>query len=342
MGHRLTCQHQIPEMHLFGGLSKNDQLQNTDTGLVYLRARWYNPSTGTFLGRDPFDGFATMPYSQHLYQYGYSSPLMNTDPTGKWVQCLPTVLLAAADGPLPFGDWVTMTCLTAALGSAAGVAGGAASMGPSLNKCADILSDLWSGIRSTGSPLPAPQTVRDASPAPFPLMPTGYEHVFPRPHTVVRPPLTTPGFTPPPQFELPGTSLEPFVLPIALSSMSTRHQGQVSSPQCNLASARILLGRTCKDETPISDEQLEELIIKGTLINALANKPGAEARPHWVALNEDGTITDPTFVQNYSAYTGIDFYDSRFNMIKPYDTFEKGEHDILMDILLEVMLHNKP
>jgi len=37
-------------------------------GLVYLRARWYNPGDGTFLTRDPFPGFATLPYSQHPYQ----------------------------------------------------------------------------------------------------------------------------------------------------------------------------------------------------------------------------------------------------------------------------------
>jgi len=30
--------------------------------LVYLRARWYDPSTGTLLGRDPFAGYDTLPY----------------------------------------------------------------------------------------------------------------------------------------------------------------------------------------------------------------------------------------------------------------------------------------
>ena len=37
---------------------------------------------GTFLTRDPFPGFATVPYSQHPYQYGYSNPVSNTDPSG--------------------------------------------------------------------------------------------------------------------------------------------------------------------------------------------------------------------------------------------------------------------
>ena len=37
-------------------------------GLVYLRARWYNPVDGTFLTRDPFAGRAEQPYSLHPYQ----------------------------------------------------------------------------------------------------------------------------------------------------------------------------------------------------------------------------------------------------------------------------------
>ncbi|NJO07656.1 MAG: hypothetical protein HC876_20245 [Chloroflexaceae bacterium] len=58
------------------------------SGLVYLRARWYDPASGTFLGRDPFEGFPDMPYSQHPYQYAYSNPGLWTDPSG---MCVPFV-----------------------------------------------------------------------------------------------------------------------------------------------------------------------------------------------------------------------------------------------------------
>jgi RHS repeat-associated protein len=51
--------------------------------LVYLRARWYDPSSGTLLGRDPFEGYDTLPYSLHPYQYAYSAPTMWTDPSGE-------------------------------------------------------------------------------------------------------------------------------------------------------------------------------------------------------------------------------------------------------------------
>jgi RHS repeat-associated protein len=53
--------------------------------LVYLRARWYDPSAGVFTARDPWAGCPRTPYSQHPYQYGYSNPIMNVDPTGECV-----------------------------------------------------------------------------------------------------------------------------------------------------------------------------------------------------------------------------------------------------------------
>ncbi|NJK82421.1 MAG: RHS repeat-associated core domain-containing protein [Chloroflexaceae bacterium] len=52
-------------------------------GLIYLRARWYDPANGTFPSVDPFAGFPTMPYSLHPYQYGYSNPILWTDPSGE-------------------------------------------------------------------------------------------------------------------------------------------------------------------------------------------------------------------------------------------------------------------
>ena len=49
---------------------------------VYLRARWYNAARGSFGSRDPYAGDGTTPYSLHSYQYGYSNPVSNTDPSG--------------------------------------------------------------------------------------------------------------------------------------------------------------------------------------------------------------------------------------------------------------------
>jgi RHS repeat-associated protein len=49
------------------------------TGLDYTWARWYNPSTGTWLTQDPI-GFAGG--QANLHQYGSNDPLNLTDPTG--------------------------------------------------------------------------------------------------------------------------------------------------------------------------------------------------------------------------------------------------------------------
>ncbi len=49
-------------------------------------ARWYQPRHGRFTSRDPFVWFDTVPHSLHPYQYAYSNPVLQTDPSG---QCVP-------------------------------------------------------------------------------------------------------------------------------------------------------------------------------------------------------------------------------------------------------------
>jgi RHS repeat-associated protein len=71
----------VPDGPLFSPFGYTGEL--TDNGLVYLRARWYNPATGTFTSRDPFPGRLETPYSQHPYQYAYSAPMTWTDPSGR-------------------------------------------------------------------------------------------------------------------------------------------------------------------------------------------------------------------------------------------------------------------
>jgi RHS repeat-associated protein len=59
------------------------ELHDSASGMVNLRARWYHTGRGTFTSRDPFSGFAEQPYSLHPYQYGYSNPVFNLDPSGR-------------------------------------------------------------------------------------------------------------------------------------------------------------------------------------------------------------------------------------------------------------------
>jgi RHS repeat-associated protein len=58
------------------------EVRDAETGLVYLRARMYDPATGRFLSRDPFPGLATSPMSQNPYAYAHNNPVNLTDPSG--------------------------------------------------------------------------------------------------------------------------------------------------------------------------------------------------------------------------------------------------------------------
>ena len=53
------------------------------SGLQYLRARCYSPSTGRFISKDPFPGLLTQPASLTPYVYALNSPVLLTDPSGE-------------------------------------------------------------------------------------------------------------------------------------------------------------------------------------------------------------------------------------------------------------------
>lgn len=55
---------------------------DTETGTVYLRARYYNPSTGRFISRDSFAGKLNDPLSLNLYTYCRNNPIRYVDPSG--------------------------------------------------------------------------------------------------------------------------------------------------------------------------------------------------------------------------------------------------------------------
>lgn len=53
------------------------QYVDANSGLIYMRARWYDPATGQFLSRDPIDPITRSPYG-----YVGGNPVNETDPTG--------------------------------------------------------------------------------------------------------------------------------------------------------------------------------------------------------------------------------------------------------------------
>ena len=54
-----------------------------DANLYYLRARYYDPGVGRFLGRDPVNGDPFNPLSMHRYAYAGNDPCNLSDPTGE-------------------------------------------------------------------------------------------------------------------------------------------------------------------------------------------------------------------------------------------------------------------
>ncbi len=66
------------------GLSKPqialERVVDPETGMLYLRARYYDPSTGQFLTRDPMDAV-----TRSAYGYSGNDPLNGSDPTGLMV-----------------------------------------------------------------------------------------------------------------------------------------------------------------------------------------------------------------------------------------------------------------
>jgi RHS repeat-associated protein len=69
------------------------QQMDSDSGLQYLRARYYDPATGRFLSHDPIAGFVGMPQTQNRYPYALGNPASRTDPLG----------LSSIVGPRPAG-----------------------------------------------------------------------------------------------------------------------------------------------------------------------------------------------------------------------------------------------
>ena len=76
-GNAINTVGSTPNAYLYRG-----EQYDTDLGLYYLRARYFNPVTGRFLSRDPGQGNAQDPLAQHKYLYAQDDPVDLIDPTG--------------------------------------------------------------------------------------------------------------------------------------------------------------------------------------------------------------------------------------------------------------------
>lgn len=81
---------------------------DSDLGLYYLRARYYNPLTGRFMSRDPENGHLLDPKSLHKYLYAHGDPVNGVDPAGRF-----DIVETAERYKVWIGATVVVTSLTA-------------------------------------------------------------------------------------------------------------------------------------------------------------------------------------------------------------------------------------
>ena len=62
--------------------SYRNQYSDSETGLYYLNARYYDPSAGSFTQEDTYWGSVKSPASLNLYGYCEGNPVMASDPSG--------------------------------------------------------------------------------------------------------------------------------------------------------------------------------------------------------------------------------------------------------------------
>ena len=61
-------------------------VNDPDTGLVYMQARYYDPGTGRFLSVDPVGPAPGNTFSFNRYGYASNNPIVNIDPDGRQAQ----------------------------------------------------------------------------------------------------------------------------------------------------------------------------------------------------------------------------------------------------------------
>jgi RHS repeat-associated protein len=75
---------------------------DSETGLYYLNARYYNPEWGRMLNADSFGGFTGELLSHNVYAYVQNNPVMYSDPTGYY-----RAKAIGHEGHLSFNDIVS-------------------------------------------------------------------------------------------------------------------------------------------------------------------------------------------------------------------------------------------
>jgi RHS repeat-associated protein len=72
-------------------------------GLTFLRARYYDPTVGRFLTRDPYPAYAAAPSTLHRYAYVENNPVNLVDPAGLQANRTRLDLRPGRSSPMPTG-----------------------------------------------------------------------------------------------------------------------------------------------------------------------------------------------------------------------------------------------
>jgi RHS repeat-associated protein len=102
------------------------------TGLVYLRARQYDPDIGRFVSADPVLGKLSSPQTANRYAYVANNPLRFSDPSGECPNCIAALIGGIIGGLVGYvgcgivtGGWTSSDCAIAGIaGAAAGALAG--------------------------------------------------------------------------------------------------------------------------------------------------------------------------------------------------------------------------
>ncbi|MCQ2752410.1 MAG: RHS repeat-associated core domain-containing protein [Coriobacteriales bacterium] len=68
----------------FVGFGFDGEEQNTLTGLTYLRARYLDNASGSFVSADSYSGELANPITQNVYTFANADPVNNVDPSGHY------------------------------------------------------------------------------------------------------------------------------------------------------------------------------------------------------------------------------------------------------------------
>ncbi len=97
-------------------LYRGEQI-DSNLGMQYLRARYYNQNQGRFASVDPFEGILEQPITRHRYIYGNDNPITYTDPSGAFSIAEPGISFSIAEVLATIGSIVYVSQALFALGS---------------------------------------------------------------------------------------------------------------------------------------------------------------------------------------------------------------------------------